>query len=199
MRLLIATHNQGKVVEIGTILADAGIDCVSLSDMNITLEVPENAATFAGNASLKATGYARATGLLTLADDSGLAVAALAGEPGVLTARYGGSELTSRERYTYLLAQLAGAADRSASFHCAMVLATPATDLKTTFGELRGEIALQPAGNGGFGYDPVFFLSAYGQTLAELPAAIKNKISHRGQALAGMIPFIRDHAAMVES
>lgn len=194
MKLLVATHNQGKVVEINAILASAGIECLGLAEANVTFDVEETASTFLGNATLKATQYAEMTGLLTLADDSGLEVDALDGAPGVYTARYGGAGLTQPQRNQLLLTNLSAVPDgqRSARFRCAMVLADGKGNmLAATTGVLEGTISFAPRGTGGFGYDPIFLLPERGQTLAELESAEKNVISHRKQALYAILPEIR--------
>lgn len=192
--LLVATHNRGKVAELADMLAASGIACVSLDDAGITHDVPETGATFLENATLKATAYARLSGQLTLADDSGLEVDALGGAPGVLTARFGGPGLTQPERNRLLLSRLAhhdGAA-RAARFRCVVVLAdADGTVVATADGVCPGAIAAAPAGSGGFGYDPVFYLPEQGCTMAELDSAEKHAISHRGQAFRAILPAIR--------
>ena len=157
-------------------------------------DVAETEDTFRGNAVLKATAYAQQTGLLTLADDSGLEVDALDGRPGVLSARYGGPGTTAVDRYQLLLAELRDvpAERRTARFHCVTALAAPNGELiGTADGVCEGVIALEPSGVGGFGYDPVFFLPPYGLTMAQLDAAEKNRISHRGRAAAAIAPLLR--------
>lgn len=193
-RLLVATHNKGKVGEYSDILGDSGIDWLTLDDVGIVHDVEETGATFHENAILKAEAYARQSGLLTLADDSGLAVDALGGRPGVLTARFGGPGLSAAERYRLLLAHLEGvpAPRRTARFHCVIALAAPdGTILGTADGVCEGEIALEPRGEGGFGYDPVFYLADRGQTMAQLPATEKHRLSHRGQATRAIGPLLR--------
>ena len=189
--LLVATHNAGKVVEINRMLSDLGIRCRTLDDVGITEDIEETGETFEANAVLKAEGYARMTGMLTLADDSGLEVDALDGAPGVHTKRYGG--LKPPAQYMYLLGQIAGVPDgqRGARFRCVMALADGESLLATAEGVCAGWIAREPAGDGGFGYDPVFFVPEYGRTMAQLPAATKNSISHRGRALAAIAPALR--------
>jgi XTP/dITP diphosphohydrolase len=185
-RLLVATHNRGKVAEYADLLSALDIAWLSLDDLDINDEVPETGVTFRDNAQQKAAEYARQTGVLTLADDSGLEVDALGGEPGVLTARYGGPELNSKQRYEYLLANMEGvpAAERGARFRCAIALAAPdGTILATAEGQVEGEIGEVARGEGGFGYDPVFYLPDLACTMAQLPAQTKHDISHRGAAL----------------
>jgi XTP/dITP diphosphohydrolase len=195
--LLVATHNQGKVVELAELLADLDVTLAGLDDLGITGEVEETGSTFRENAILKAETYAGHSGLLTLADDSGLEVDALDGRPGVYTARFGGEALTAQERYLFLLKQLAGVPweERGARFRCVVALARPEGLVGTEQGVLEGRIALGPSGEGGFGYDPVFYINEQGRTLAELPAAVKNRISHRGRAVTAIRPLIRAELA----
>ena len=193
-RLLVATHNKGKIGEYADILGDSGIEWLTLDDVGITHDVAETGTTFRENAILKAEAYAQQAGLLTLADDSGLAVDALDGRPGVLTARFGGPGLSAAERYQLLLAHLDGVPmpQRTARFRCVIALAAPdGTILGTTEGVCEGVIALQPAGDGGFGYDPVFFLPERGLTMAQLPATEKHRLSHRGRATQAIAPLLR--------
>lgn len=193
MKLLVATHNQGKLAEYADLLDGTGVELLTLDMAGITHDIDETGSTFAENARLKAQGYARLTGLTTLADDSGLEVDALEGRPGVQTARYGGEGLTSRQRYERLLIEMADvpAEDRSARFRCVIALAAPNGDLYgTADGTLEGEIAEAASGDGGFGYDPVFWLPERGQTLAQLTPAEKHAISHRGQALRSISPLL---------
>jgi XTP/dITP diphosphohydrolase len=190
---VIATRNPGKAEEFLEILAPLPVKWMLLSDFPaLTLEVEETGATYAENARLKAEAYARATGHPVLADDSGLEVDALDGEPGVFTARYGGPGLTFPDRWKFILSRLNGlpAPDRTARFRCAIALAAP--DLPTRFAEgtCEGQIALAPAGEGGFGYDPIFFLPSFGMTMAQLPAELKHQLSHRGQAARAALPLI---------
>ena len=190
-RLLVATHNKGKAREYAEILGDLGIAWLTLDEAGVSDDVAETEDTFRGNAVLKATAYAQQTGLLTLADDSGLEVDALGGRPGVLSARYGGPGTTAVDRYQLLLAELAGVPTerRTARFHCVAALAAPdGALLGTAHGVCEGVIALGPSGDGGFGYDPVFYLPQYGLTMAQLDAAEKNRISHRGRAAAAIAP-----------
>jgi XTP/dITP diphosphohydrolase len=185
--LLIATNNQGKLAELRDLLADLPLTLVTLRDVGIDFVVPEIGATFAENAILKAEGYAAASGLWTLADDSGLEVDALGGAPGVHTARYGApTAKTDRDRYTLLLHNLQEVPweGRTARFRATIALAAPSGPTQTMEGVLEGYIAFEPKGDGGFGYDPVFYLPEYGQHLAELPSDEKNRISHRGRAVA---------------
>lgn len=192
-KLLVATHNQGKVVELQNMLAEAGIQCISLRDLGVSYDVEETGTTFAENAVLKATEYANYTGMLTLADDSGLEVDALDGAPGVYTARYGGKEISQPERNQLLLDNLVTipTAARTARFRCVVALTAANGELiATADGTLEGAIALEPAGDGGFGYDPVFLLPERGITLAQLTKDDKSLISHRGRAFRQIVPLI---------
>ncbi|MCP4426214.1 MAG: RdgB/HAM1 family non-canonical purine NTP pyrophosphatase, partial [Chloroflexi bacterium] len=178
MKLLVATHNQGKVKEFAEMLADLEIEWLSLAEAAVTADVEETGATFRENAVLKATAYARATGLLTLADDSGLEVDALNGKPGIYTARYGGAGLTHEGRYQLLLKNMQTVpwAERAARFRAVIALAAPDGALVgTEDGVCEGMIATEPAGDGGFGYDPIFFLPDRGITMAQVGTAVKHQ------------------------
>jgi len=193
-KLLVATHNQGKVKEFAQMLADLDVTWLSLADVGVTEDVAETGDTLCDNAILKAQAYAQETGLLTLADDSGLEVDALGGQPGVYTARYGGEELSHAERYLLLLANMrqVAPADRTARFHAVIVLAQPdGTIVGEAEGVCEGLIATEPRGEGGFGYDPIFYLPEWGMTMAQVEAAVKHQISHRGQALKKIEPVLR--------
>ena len=187
-RLLVATHNEGKVTEYRELLAGINVRLVKLSDVGIRWDVEETGNSFLENAVLKATVYARASKLLTLADDSGLEVDALNGEPGVRTARFGGNGLSSVQRYRLLLQKLEAIPwpNRSARFCCVVALADSDDVITTASGTIEGRIALEPSGTAGFGYDPIFYVPEAGVTMAELPAAVKNRISHRARALAAL-------------
>ncbi len=194
MKLLVATHNQGKVTEFAEMLADLAIEWLSLDEVGVTANVAETGTTFRENAIIKATAYAEATGLLTLADDSGLEVDALHGQPGLYTARYGGAGLTHVARYQLLLQNLRDVSweKRTARFRAVIALVAPdGTLLGTADGVCEGTIATEPAGEGGFGYDPVFFLPGRGMTMAEVGTAVKHQISHRGQAMQAIEPLLR--------
>lgn len=188
-KLLIATHNQGKIREFRDLLADLPVEVTWLAAEGITFEAEETQETFAGNAAQKAEAYATASGLWTWADDSGLAVDALGGRPGVYSARYGGAGLTQPQRNALLLEELAPIAPElwTARFHCAVAIALPSTsggnaEIHIVDGMLEGRITDQPRGNNGFGYDPLFLLPERGETLAELENWEKNRISHRARA-----------------
>ena len=185
-RLLVATHNRGKMREYAALLADLPVEVTWLDAVGIDTEVDETGKTFAENAILKARAYAAMSGLLTWADDSGLEVDALDGRPGVYSARYGGPGLSDDARYRALLAELAGVpdAERTARFHCVVAIAQPDGTVVTADGTVEGTILHEARGNNGFGYDPVFFVTGHNASMAELPAAVKNRISHRARAAA---------------
>jgi XTP/dITP diphosphohydrolase len=180
--LLIATRNPGKLREFAAIFAGLGLTLRTLDELGIEDEIEETGESFAANATLKAEGYMALSGLPTLADDSGLEVAALGGAPGVYSARYGG--VTGEAQLRYLLEQLKEVPwhARLARFVCVIALARPGHAPELVEGTLPGVIELEPRGSGGFGYDPLFYLLDENVTLAELPAARKNAISHRAMA-----------------
>lgn len=182
--ILIATRNAGKLRELSEILGGLPYRIASLDDLGIGEEVDETGETFAENAALKAEAYCRLSGVLTLADDSGLEVDALGGAPGVRSARYAGDGASDADRVALLLANLAGTADadRSARFRCVIAVAAPDKPTRLYDGVCEGRIAAEPRGEGGFGYDPVFCIPELGATMAELPAERKNRISHRARA-----------------
>ncbi len=191
VKILVATNNAGKLREIRALLTE--VDVVSPTDLNLHLEVEETGATFAANAALKAHAFADHSGLIALADDSGLQVDALNGAPGVLSARYGGPDLNDEGRWRLLLSELQSFADpaqRTARFSCSVVAAAPDGRTCHAEGTCAGRIAHQPAGDDGFGYDPVFFLPERNCTMAQLKAGEKNKISHRAHALATIKPLL---------
>lgn len=198
MKVLIATHNRGKLREYRDLLADiAGdmaVEWLSLDDVGIGDEVEETGATMEENARLKALTYARLSGLLTLADDSGLEVDALGGEPGVQSARFGGLEAGDRGRIAKLLELMKGipTAERGAQFRCAIAVSTPQGEVHTSEGVCRGQIAHEPRGTHGFGYDPIFYIPGLRMTLAEAKPEIKNRISHRARAVEAIKPVLRD-------
>ena len=183
MRFVLATHNPGKLREMGEILKDFGIEVVSPRDLGITVDVEETGTTFAENAMLKAKAICKEANLPAIADDSGLCVDALNGAPGVYSARYGGEGLDDRGRYMLLLSSLRGAPTRAAHFACAVACAFPNGDTLTADGRCDGSIAYAPLGEGGFGYDPVFLLPGTGKTFGQLTQEEKSAVSHRGRAL----------------
>lgn len=193
-QLLVATRNLGKVEEFSRLLHDLSIEWLTLDDINSVLHVEETGDTFSENAIIKARAFARESGMLTIADDSGLEVDALDGEPGVRTARYGGPGLSPKQRYKLLLKTLAAVPwdKRGARFRCVIAVAIPKRLVGISSGTCEGMIANDPIGSRGFGYDPVFFLPDRGLTMAQLDSAEKHQISHRGKAVAGILPVLRE-------
>ncbi len=187
-KILIATSNKGKLVEIQAVMSDLPVQWYCLADFPPMPEVVEDGATFEANAEKKALHYAGHADMWTLADDSGLVVDALGGEPGVQSARYAqtGDDLDNNRK---LISELSGVpqADRSARFVCCMVLARPGEVLVRAKGTIEGQIIDQPRGENGFGYDPHFWVPELKATTAELPPEHKNRISHRGKALQAII------------
>lgn len=184
--VIVATGNPGKLEEMRTYLADLGWQ-LALKPPEI--EVEETGTTFLENAQLKASEVAKATGQWAIADDSGLMVDALDGAPGLYTSRYAN---TDAERIERLLRELADTDNRAAQFVCAIVLAQPdGTIALETEGICQGEIAIAPRGNGGFGYDPIFYVPAAQQTFAEMSQANKDQLSHRGIAFSQLMPELR--------
>ena len=191
-RLLLATNNQAKVHEYRSLLQSLPYELVTLADLGITTKVCEVGESLEENARLKATLLAMESQLLTLADDSGLEVDALGGEPGPLSARYAGEGASDRERVNYLLTRLEGVPweGRSARFRCVITVATPDGRVEFCAGECQGVITFEPKGHQGFGYDPVFYLPELDKTMAELPLAMKNRVSHRGEAARKVYPLL---------
>lgn len=192
MPLLVATGNAGKLAEFRALLAHMAIRSpgeVGLED----LRVEETGSTFHDNALLKARAYAAASGLISVSDDSGLEVDAIDGRPGVQSARYGGADLDDAGRCRRLLDELTGVptAARSARFRCCLVVVAPDGRTACADGVCEGRILHEPAGQGGFGYDPVFFVPAYGRSMAALSRAEKGAVSHRGQALRALLPILQ--------
>jgi len=189
--LLLATSNQGKLREVREILNDLPFQLLTLSECESIRPVAETGATFIENASLKAVGYARQTTLLTLADDSGLEIEALNGQPGVHSARYMGEDVPYPLRNQSLLAELQNHDNRAARFVCSIAIAgANGTLLNISSGVCQGRIATQLRGAGGFGYDPIFIPNGFELTFGELPAEVKNRISHRARALAKAREFL---------
>ena len=183
-KLLLATNNPGKVKEYRSLLQDIPFDLVTPEELGIVMDVEENGATYEENARIKACALAKESGLPTMADDSGLEVDALNGEPGVMSARYAGESASDAERVNYLLSKMKDVPKekRTARFRCVIAIAQPGGQVEFCEGECKGIIALEPCGKNGFGYDPIFCFPKYGKTMAELPIEIKNHISHRGRA-----------------
>jgi len=186
MKLVVASNNQKKRKEIAAILGALGIELVTAED-TISVEVVEDAASFAGNARKKAEAFAKANGLPALADDSGLCVDALAGAPGIYSSRYAGEDGNDAANNTKLLQDLDGEALRDAHFTCAIHLAFPDDRAPVTAeGQVDGTILSQPAGSAGFGYDPLFYCPQLGKVFAEASAEEKASVSHRGRALRAL-------------
>ena len=191
--LVLGTRNPGKVHEIKLMLGDLPIPRLSLADFENVGLAPEDSETYSGNASSKARFYARATGHIALADDSGLEVDALGGAPGVYSARYAGHDATDADRRALLLTELTNnpGETRTARFVCVVAIASPDGELIELFeGVCNGRIGFEARGGGGFGYDPLFIPDGYSQTFAELPESLKNTISHRALALAKATAFL---------
>ena len=193
-RLVLATRNPGKVREFKRLLEGLNVDLVGLDETGVSEEVEETGSTFEDNARIKAAAYAKLTGEMVLADDSGLEVDALDGRPGVQSARYGGPGLSDEDRVQKLLGELEDVRGwkRTARFHA--VVAVAGEDVPggviTEDGVVEGAIAHQPIGDGGFGYDPVFWLARFAKTSAELTGEQKDEISHRGAAVRKIIPHL---------
>ncbi len=197
-KLLIATGNPGKMREYADLFQGIPFDLVSLQDLGITHEVEETGETFEENAWLKASEYAAISGLLTLADDSGLEVDALSGEPGVRSARYGGDSCSGDDdRVELLLKNLENVPweERGARFRCVISVALPESETPALIAQAEGFVAgmiqYSPQGDDGFGYDPVFYLPSYDKTMAQLPLEVKNKISHRANAAQKAVESLR--------
>jgi XTP/dITP diphosphohydrolase len=192
VKLLLATSNQGKLREFQALLADLHLILLTPKQLDITVDVEEDGVTYAENAALKASAFAQASGLLTLADDSGLEVDVLGGAPGIHSARF--SQLpraTDADRRIHLLDRLRGYPQPwSAQFRCTVALTTPGVDIYFANGNCFGEIIPKERGQGGFGYDPIFLLSDLGLTMAELTMKEKNRLSHRARAVKASLPIL---------
>ena len=191
MKFVLASQNKGKLAEMAEILKDLGVEIVLQSELGISVDVEETGTTFVENARLKAVAVMEASGLPAIADDSGLCVDALGGGPGVYSARYGG-DISDPEKVQLLLSNMRGASTRAAHFASAIVCAFPNGDELVAEGRVDGSIAYAPAGEGGFGYDPVFFYGPMGKTFGQISREDKATISHRGNAL-------RDFAVKLEN
>lgn len=194
MRLLVATYNRGKLSEMLSLLEDARLDIITPDNVGIHLDVMENGDTYDENASLKASAFARASGLVTLADDSGLEVDALGGLPGIRSARFSPlPHATDADRRAYLLNLLKShPRPWTAHFHCTIAIVTPGEEAYFAQGNCPGEVIPDERGNNGFGYDPIFLISEIGLTMAELSIDEKNRLSHRARAVKTAIPILLD-------
>ena len=185
--LLIATNNKGKIKELQALLKDTGIEVITPAQINLDLDVVEDGQTYAENATKKAVAFSQASGLISLADDSGLEVDALDGAPGLYSARYGstdGQKLSDAERRTFLIRNLQDQPRPwRARFHATIAVAVPNVEAHLAEGFCEGEIIPEERGPCGFGYDPIFLLSELGKTMAELSMEEKNRLSHRAQAV----------------
>jgi len=192
-KLLLATSNRGKARELKALLRELPMELVLPGELGINAGVVEVGSSLEENAALKATVLAEESRLLALADDSGLEVAALGGEPGPLSARYAGEGASDKDRVEYLLAKLKGVPreKRTARFRCVIAIATPEGEVELCSGECPGLITLAPRGEKGFGYDPVFYFPELDKTMAELPLEVKNKVSHRGAAAREAVEYLR--------
>ncbi len=184
-RIVFATGNEGKMKEIRAIFSDLGLPVVSMREAGVSLHIVEDGTSFAENALIKAKAVWSSVGGIVLADDSGLEVDYLKGEPGIYSARYLGEETSYEIKNQAILERMeqAEGAQRSARFVCAVAAVLPDGSVIQREGVMEGQIAREPAGCGGFGYDPIFYLPQYGRTSAELTMEQKNEISHRGKAL----------------
>lgn len=193
MRLLLATTNQDKLREITSLLAGVPIELVTLRDLPRIDEPEETGATFAENARLKARYYAHASGLVTVAEDSGLVIDALDGDPGVRSARFVRPDASYPERFATILARLAEHPERgrAARFICAVAMVDGSSILFETEGRVEGEIAAGPRGSHGFGYDPIFYYPPYNATLAEVSEQQKLAVAHRGEAFRALAAWLR--------
>lgn len=197
-QLLLASSNTGKLREIATLLAQEGLDATTLdlilpSQLGLRLEVEEDGTSYAENAAKKALAYCQASGLAVLADDSGLEVDALGGQPGLYSARYAPMpHATDADRRRYLLQNLQGKPRPwTAHFHCTVAIARPGGEIEYAEGDCPGEIIPEERGQNGFGYDPIFWLPELGQTMAELSMEQKNRLSHRARAVRAALPILR--------
>jgi XTP/dITP diphosphohydrolase len=191
-KLLIATTSVGKLREWQQLLEDLPFDLLTLHDAGIKFDVEETGSSYAANALIKVEAYGSASRLLTLAEDAGLSVSALGGAPGVHSARWEGSDYVHKNALLIRLLQGKEGVERACRYVCAVILRHPDGRLWRVRGECRGQIAKRPAGTGGFGYDPVFYIPRLGQTLAEVPIDEKDRISHRGRAARRIRPILRE-------
>lgn len=185
IELVLASRNKGKIEELKKLLSGLPVKVLSLSDFNCIPDIEETGSTFADNAEIKAKTVSSITGKYALADDSGLEIDALGGQPGVYSNRFAGPDATDEDRYNKVLDLMTGIPEqkRTARFRAAVSIATPDGDVITVEDKCEGRIAFEPQGNNGFGYDPVFYIPELGKTAAQLSPEEKNRISHRGKAM----------------
>ena len=198
-KLLVATTNPGKLKELVPLLSGCPFKLVSLAEVGIEEDIHETGSTLEENATIKATAYARLSGMATLADDSGLEVEALGGEPGPLSSRYAGPGATDDQRIAYLLQKLDNISEQewSARFRCVIAVAWPDRPVELYTGECQGRIVRAPRGVNGFGYDPVFLLPGLDRTMAELGSEEKNQVSHRSEAARKVVAALKRRAARI--
>lgn len=194
MKLILASNNKDKLREFKQLTADMDVEIVSQREAGYILDVEETGTTFAENSYLKAHAVTEISGLPAVADDSGLVVDALGGEPGIYSARYGlGHDASDADRYNYLLKKLGNEKDRSARFVCAICCTFPNGDVITSYGEFEGDILYGPRGENGFGYDPIFRPDGYEISSAEMTPEQKNAVSHRGKAMREFIQKLKEY------
>lgn len=193
-KLLIATNNKGKVKELQELLRELNVQLVTPAEINLDLDVEEDGATYIENAAKKAIAFAQASGLISLADDSGLEVDALDGAPGLYSARYHPKPgANDADRRAYMLENLQGKPRPwKAHFHATIAIAIPGGDVKIADGDCHGEIIPEERGTGGFGYDPIFFMPELGKTMSELEMDEKNRLSHRARAVMNAMPVLKE-------
>ena len=193
-KLLIATNNKGKVKELQELLRELNVQLVTPAEINLDLDVEEDGATYIENAAKKAIAFAQASGLISLADDSGLEVDALDGAPGLYSARYHPKPgANDADRRAYMLENLQGKPRPwKAHFHATIAFAIPGGDVKIANGDCHGEIIPEERGTGGFGYDPIFFMPELGKTMSELEMDEKNRLSHRARAVINAMPVLKE-------
>ena len=193
-KLLIATNNKGKVKELQELLRELNVQLVTPAEINLDLDVEEDGVTYIENATKKAIAFAQASGLISLADDSGLEVDALDGAPGLYSARYHPKPgANDADRRAYMLENLQGKPRPwKAHFHATIAIAIPGGDVKIADGDCHGEIIPEERGTGGFGYDPIFFMPELGKTMSELEMDEKNRLSHRARAVMNAMPVLKE-------
>lgn len=192
MRIIVATKNQGKIREIKNIFSDIDVEIITQEEANIVIDVEETGDTFEKNALIKAKAVSLLCDDIVMADDSGLCVEALDGRPGVYSARYAGEGASDAQKIEKILDELKDAANRNAKFICCIALIMPDGREFTTTGEVRGEILKSPQGEGGFGYDPIFYSTELEKSFAIASAEEKNSVSHRGRALRAMYTVLKE-------